>query len=69
VVEFRRTFWRWNDLRPIAELIAMVASGYLLEREFVEHRVRMECGTELAASEFPPRFTSKPPGTNSASTR
>jgi hypothetical protein len=43
----------------IAEFIALLActlfTGAAVYVSFVEHPARMECGTELAAIEFPPR--------------
>lgn len=47
-------------MRQIAELVAVVAcslfTGAAVYCSFVEHPARMECGTELAATEFPPSY-------------
>ena len=47
-------------MRQIAEFVAMVAcslfAGAAVYVNLVEHPARMECGTELAATEFPPSY-------------
>lgn len=47
-------------MRQIAELVAVLAcslfTGAALYITFVEHPARMECGIELAATEFPPSY-------------
>ena len=47
-------------MREVAEFIAVLASGLFtgasLYINLVEHPARMECGTELAATEFPPSY-------------
>jgi hypothetical protein len=47
-------------MRQIAEFVAVLAcalfAGAALYVNFVEHPARMECGVELAATEFPPSY-------------
>jgi len=47
-------------MRQIAEFIAVLACGLFagaaLYVNLVEHPARMECGVELAATEFPPSY-------------
>jgi Domain of unknown function (DUF1772) len=47
-------------MRQIAEFVAVVAcsvfTGAALYISFVEHPARMECGVEIAATEFPPSY-------------
>jgi hypothetical protein len=47
-------------MRPIAEFIAVLACGLFTGAavycSLVEHPARMECGIELAATEFPPSY-------------
>jgi len=45
-------------MRQLAEFIAVLScslfTGAAVDISLVEHPARMECGVELAASEFPP---------------
>jgi len=47
-------------MRQIAEFVALLACGLFagaaLYVNLVEHPARMECGVELAATEFPPSY-------------
>ncbi len=47
-------------MRQIAEFVAVLAcsvfTGAALYITFVEHPARMECGVEIAATEFPPSY-------------
>ena len=47
-------------MREIAEFVAVLAcsvfAGAALYISFVEHPARMECGLEIAATEFPPSY-------------
>ena len=47
-------------MRQMAEFVAVVACGLFAGAavyvSLVEHPARMECGVELAATEFPPRY-------------
>jgi len=47
-------------MRQIAEFVAVlvcsVFTGAALYISFVEHPARMECGVEIAATEFPPSY-------------
>ncbi|HLM80729.1 MAG TPA: DUF1772 domain-containing protein [Terriglobales bacterium] len=47
-------------MRQIAEFVAVLSCGLFagasIYINFVEHPARMECGTELAATEFPPSY-------------
>ena len=47
-------------MRQIAEFVAVLACGLFtggaVYCSLVEHPARMECGTELAAAEFPPSY-------------
>ena len=47
-------------MRQIAEFVAVLACGVFVGAavyvSLVEHPARMECGTELAATEFPPSY-------------
>jgi hypothetical protein len=47
-------------MRQIAEFVAVVACGLFVGAavyvSLVEHPARMECGVELAATEFPPSY-------------
>ena len=47
-------------MRQIAELVAVLACGLFAGAavyvNLVEHPARMECGVELAATEFPPSY-------------
>lgn len=47
-------------MRPIAELMAVLTCGLFtgaaVYLSVVEHPARMECGVELAATEFPPSY-------------
>ncbi len=47
-------------MRQIAEFVAVLAcsvfTGAALYISFVEHPARMECGVEIAATEFPPSY-------------
>src|SRR5713226_3935641 len=47
-------------MRPIAEFVAVLACGLFTGAavyiSFVEHPARMECGVDIAATEFPPSY-------------
>lgn len=47
-------------MRQIAEFVAVLAcsifTGAALYLSFVEHPARMECGVEIAATQFPPSY-------------
>ena len=47
-------------MRQIAEFVAVLAcsvfTGATLYISFVEHPARMECGVEIAATQFPPSY-------------
>src|SRR5713101_2061073 len=47
-------------MRQIAEFVAVLAcslfTGAAVYISFVEHPARMECGVEIAATEFPPSY-------------
>jgi hypothetical protein len=47
-------------MRQVAEVVAVLACGLFAGAAvyitFVEHPARMECGVELAATEFPPSY-------------
>jgi hypothetical protein len=47
-------------MRQICEFVAVLAcslfTGAAVYISLVEHPARMECGTELAAAEFPPSY-------------
>jgi hypothetical protein len=49
-----------NRMRQIAEFVALVScalfTGAAVYITLVEHPARMECGVELAATEFPPSY-------------
>jgi hypothetical protein len=51
-------------IRQIAEFVAVLACGLFagaaLYVNLVEHPARMECGVELAATEFPPSIAEAP---------
>jgi hypothetical protein len=47
-------------MRPVAEFVAVLSCGLFtgaaVYLSFVEHPARMECGVEIAATEFPPSY-------------